>query len=99
PLERPSELGHCTVAHRHRAVTARPPHAQLHTTYLLLGDLDRIEAARSHFECKAAELADRVLDALEQLGVLVCHEPRPVIAEALFVGERAEDHVARKAEA
>jgi hypothetical protein len=62
---------------------------------LLLGDHDRVEAAAAELHREAAELADRVADALEQLRVLGDHEARPVLAAGLLVGEQAEDHIAR----
>ncbi len=45
---------------------------------------------------EAAELADRVADAVEQLGVLAHEELGAERAAGLLVGHQAEDHVARR---
>ena len=79
-------------------MTAAPPDGRLDRAQLLLRDLDRIEATLADRERETAELAQGVLDAVEQLSVIFHQEPRPVGAETLFVGERAEEDVPSRSE-
>ncbi len=66
---------------------------------LLLGDHDRVEAPPADVEREAAELADRVANAVEQLGVLAHDELGPKRTAGLLVGEQAQDHVAGRLQA
>ena len=65
-----AEPGHRPAAHRQRRVGARPAQAAAQPADLLLGDAHRREPSPADVEREAAELAERVADALEQLGVL-----------------------------
>ena len=61
---------------------------------LLLGDHDRVEASPGDLHREAAELADRVADAVQKLGVVLDHEAGAVVAPGLLVAEQAQDDVA-----
>ena len=62
----------------------------------LLGGLQQVRAAAAEVDREAADLADRLGDALEQLGVVVDGVVRAVAAAGLLVGEEGEDDVARR---
>jgi hypothetical protein len=50
---------------------------------LLLGDHHRVEATPGDVHGEATELADRVADAVEELGVVLDDEARAVVAASL----------------
>ncbi len=75
-------------------MAARPAHAAAQPADLLLRHLDRIKAAATDSLRCAAELADRVLHALEQLGMFVREEAGAEVAAVLLVAEDGENDVA-----
>ena len=78
-VERAQQTGQPRVsaAHGNRAVAAGAADRRPRPADLLLGDLDRVEAPAGDVRREAAELADPVADALEQLGVALDEEARP----------------------
>ena len=91
--EEAGEPGDGAAAVDHRAVAARPPDGRLQPADLLLGHLDRIEPLAAHLEGEAAELAEAVAHALEQLRVLLDEVARAEVAATLLVGEDDEHEV------
>ena len=77
-----------------RAVTTRPADRRLQPADLLLDDLDRIEALPADQDARAAELAEPVADAGEELGMLFGEEARALVAAVFLVGEDDEYEVA-----
>ncbi len=92
--EEAAEPGDGAAAVDHRAVAAGPSNRRLQPADLLLGHLDRIEALAAHLEREAAELAERVAHAREQLRVLLDEVARAEVAAGLLVGEDDEHEVA-----
>ena len=72
-------------------------HVRAEPAHLLLGDLDRIEAASADPLCGSAELAERMPCAAEDLRVLFGEEPRSDVAAVLLVGEDHEHERRRRA--
>ena len=68
-------------------MTARATHRGLKEAHLLLGDLDGIEAPPGHVQCEAAELPERVADALEQVGPLADEMGGAGVSPCLLVGQ------------
>jgi hypothetical protein len=60
---------------------------------LLLGDLHGIQSACPDVMAVAAELAERMADAIEQVGVLVDEPGRSVVATGLFVAVDDQEQV------
>jgi hypothetical protein len=93
-VEHLPELAHSSAADRQRAVTGRPADRCARPADLLLGHHDRVEATAGKRHREPAELADRVADVLEELGMLVDEVAGPLVAARLLVGQDTEDHVA-----
>ncbi|CAK7282174.1 hypothetical protein SGPA1_20140 [Streptomyces misionensis JCM 4497] len=90
------QLGDGVVPVDHGAVPGGAGHGELHPVHALLGRLDQIEPPLLvHGEGEAADLADRLGDALEQLGVVVDQVPGAVGAARLLVGEEGDHDVPR----
>ena len=104
PRHRLGERGDRVVVMDHRAVARSAARGQPHPVHALLRGLDQIEpplttVAARHRQRKPADLADRLGDALEQVGPVV-HQPlRPVFAAVLLVGHEREHQVARRDDA
>src|SRR5207302_3974521 len=94
--EDPAGLAHRAPAHAERRVAARPVDEAAQPADLLLGHLDGIEAPAADRLRSAAELAERVAHALEQIGVLVGEEARAEVAAVLLIAEDREDDVAAR---
>ncbi len=90
-----SQLGDRVVRLQHGSVPRCPARGQPHPGDALLRCLDQVEPAPADRGAEPADLANRLGDALEQLGVVV-HQPAsaPTPARLLVGGER-EHHVAR----
>ena len=74
----------------------RAVHREPHPVHALLGGLDQVEPqVLVDGEREAADLADRLRHALEQLRVVVDQVPRAEHAARLLVGEEGEHDVAR----
>ena len=98
-VERPQhrcEPRHRATAHRPRRVAPRATHRRLDVAQLLLGHLDRVEAAAAHVDGDAAHLAERMPDAGERVGMLVGQELRAEVPAGLLVGDHGEDEPARR---
>ena len=94
-----SDGGDRVVVVHHRAVPAPAAGGQPHPLHALLGRLDQVEAALTavaarHRQRKAADLADRLSDAVEQIGPIVDQPVRPVATAVLLVGHEGEHQVA-----
>jgi hypothetical protein len=85
--EEAGEPRHRPAAVDHRAVPAAAADRRLQPADLLLRDLDRIEAPPAEVQREAAELAQRVGDSLEQVGVLLDEEPSAEVAACLLVSK------------
>src|SRR2546422_4279596 len=95
-VQHPREPGHRAVAVDHGAVAARAADGRFQPADLLLAELDRIEALPCDDLGDTSGLAERVADALEELGVFLDEELRTEIASVLLVAEHDENHVAGK---
>jgi hypothetical protein len=77
-----------------RAVTARPGGSQPQPRYSLLGDLHDVRpAAIADLVAEAASLADRLLAAIEQIGMGVDQPSRALPAAHLLVGQQRDHDV------
>ena len=81
-----------------RWMPARSANRCANETALLLGDLDRIERPSSGPLGESAELAERVADAVEVIGVLLDEVLRTELAACLLVAREREDQIARRLE-
>jgi len=63
---------------------------------LLLGYLDRVEASAREFQAEAAELADRVANANEELRVPLDEVPCPELAVCFLICQDRENDVPRR---
>ncbi len=98
PVEDAAGLPERAAADAERPMSARTADDAVQPADLLLRDLDRVEPAPAEHGPGAAELAERVPDAGEELGVLLDEEPRAEVAAVLLVAEDAEDEVAARAQ-
>ena len=73
--QEPPKPRHRAAAHRQRAVPAGTPDRHAGPADGLLGDLNRVRPQAGDNGQRGAELAERVLDAIEQLRVLLDEEP------------------------
>ncbi len=96
-LEQPREAPDGAAAHRQRTVPGRATEARPRPADLLLGDHDRVERAARERHREAAELADRVADAFEQLRVLAHQEACAEVAAGLLVAQHAQDQIPGRA--
>ena len=77
-----------------------PPAVQPHPGQALLGGLDEVEAqVVADGDAEAADLADRLGAALEQVGVLVDQPAGAELAAGLLVGDEGQHDVARRLDA
>ena len=90
PGDRGAEPGHRVVVVDHRPVAGAAAGGQLHPGHALLGGLDQVDPPAAHRGAEAADLAHRVGDALELLGVLVDQHLGAPVAAGLLVGGEAE---------
>ena len=84
------------VAHEGRSVSAGPADRRRDQTALFLCHLNRHEPSVAVPQRVAAELAQGVPHALEQIGVLLDKELHPGAAAGLLVGGQRENDVARR---
>jgi len=70
PDEKRAKLSDRGAGARHRGVAWLAPDAELQLADPLLCDLDEVQASAREVDREAAELADRVAHAVEQLRVL-----------------------------
>ena len=82
------------LAHEGRSVSAGPADRRADQTALFLGHLDRNEPAVAVPQRVAAELAQGMPHALEQIGVLLDEELHPGATAGLLVGGQRENDVA-----
>ena len=88
----------------HRAVPGAAAGGQPHPQHGLLGRLDQVEPALTavaarHRQREPADLADRLGDAVEQVGPVVDQPVAAVLAAGLLVGEEREHQIARRDDA
>ena len=79
-------------------MAARSADRRADETPLLLGDLDRIEPSAADPLGEAADLAERVADAVEEIGVLLDEVLRTELAACLLVAREREDQIASRLE-
>ena len=90
------DVGDRVVGVDHGAVAGRAAGGQAHPGHALLRGLEQVQALAADGHAEAADLADRLGHALEEIGVVV-HEPAGALAAAgLLVGQEREDDVARR---
>jgi hypothetical protein len=82
-------------------VAGEAARGQLHPHHRLLGGLDQVEAAFTavaarHGQREPTDLADRLGDALEQVGAVVDQPLGPVFPAGLLVGDEREDKIPRR---
>ena len=94
PADRLGQFGHRVVRVHHRAVAGRAARGQPQPGHPLLRGLQQVEALAAEGQAEAADLADRLGDALEQLRVLVHQEAGAPGAAGLLVGGEGEHDVA-----
>ena len=104
PGDRLGEGGYRVLVVHHRAVPRLAPGGQPHPLDALLGRLYQVEAALTavgarHGQGKAADLADRLGDAVEKIGPVVDQPLRPVAAAVLLVGYEREHQIPRRHDA
>ena len=96
PGDRLGQLGDRVVGVQHRAVAGRAARGQPHPGHALLGDLDQVEALAADRRAEAADLADRLGDAFEEVGMVVDQPARAVVAARLLVGQERQHDVPRR---
>lgn len=96
PADGLAQLGDGVVVVGHRAVSGGALDRQTHPVHALLRRLDQIKTQiLVDGEGEAADLADRLRNALEEIGVVVDEIPRAVRTARLLVGEEGQHDVAR----
>ena len=99
PRDGGGELGDGVVVVQERAVPGHAARAQPHPAQALLRGLDEVDPLLVQREREAADLADRLGAALEEVGP-VLHQPlRAERAARLLVRDEGEDDVARRHDA
>ena len=101
PRDRLGEVDDRVVARRDRAVTGRPPGPQVEPGDPLLRRLEQVGPAGLPLrvldgDAVPTDLADRLGDALEDLGVLPDEELAAEHSPGLLVGEEDEEQVPRR---
>ena len=76
------------------AVTGAAVRHQAQPGDALLGGLHQIRPAAGQVDREPPHLADRLGDAVQQVGVVTDDVPGPVLAATLLVGGEGEDEVA-----
>src|SRR5689334_6133362 len=71
PRDRLSDLGDGVIGVEHRAMSGPAAGEQAHPGHALLGSLEEVEALAADNRAEAADLPDRLADAIEQIGVVV----------------------------
>ena len=104
PGHRLRDRGDGVVVVHDRAVTGAAARGQPHPRHALLGGLDEVQpplaaVAARHGQREAADLADRLGDAVEQVGAVVDQPLAAVLAAGLLVGHEREHQIARRHDA
>src|SRR5439155_474566 len=94
--QKTGEASHRAAALRECTMAAAAWHARLQPADLLLGDLNEVHAAAADLDVEAAELADCVLDTVEEMCVLLDEKFRAVVAASLLVHQHREHDIARE---
>ncbi len=102
--DRLGDRGDGVVVVDHRPVPGAAARGQPHPHHPLLRGLDQVEppftaVAARHGQREAADLADRLGDAVEQVGPVVDQPFAAVLAAGLLVGDEREHQVARRHDA
>jgi hypothetical protein len=89
-----SWVGHwCRPTRATASASGGAPRGQPHPGQALLRGLHRVEPLVADGHAEPADLADRLGDALEQVGVLLDEEAGPPVAAGLFVRGEGEHDV------
>ena len=102
--DRLGDRGDGVVVVDHRPVPGAAAGGEAHPHHALLGGLDQVERALAavaarHRQRESADLADRLGDALEQVGPVLDQPLAAVLAAGLLVGDEREHQVARRDDA
>jgi hypothetical protein len=89
------QLGHGVVGVQHRAVPGGAARRQAQPQHALLGGLDQVGPGAAERDREAADLAQRLGRAGEELRLVLDQPARPDHAAGLLVGEKSEDHIPR----